>query len=299
MRPPLARASWRRSRLCASSRCALSAARLAVAPETPARWVSIVALAASTLASASARLARACSRLARCEASCASYILGSSCATNCPLCTTVLKSANKSEIVPETWLPTCTVVTACSVPVADTVLRMEPRSIFAVMYSSDVAPRFHRKYPPIPPTRMTPIAVIMICFLLSLSFMSFCFSLFIFLVISAFIYQQPPTKNQLISHRRKNSPSKSPTDLKTPRRLVWLRLSEIKEREIHFPFPVCDLTFVIDQCPRSDLGYGADVNITISDATPRQTPKGSGVLNPFLLRYIKIAPTIAPMVEPR
>src|SRR5262249_49080407 len=90
------------------------------------------------------------------------------------------KSTNNSEIVPETWLPTCTVVTAWSVPVADTVLRMEPRSIFAVMNSSDVARRPHRIYPPVPPTRTTPIAVKMSCFLLSLSF--------IFMVLSLYPY---------------------------------------------------------------------------------------------------------------
>src|SRR5262245_47013274 len=96
-----------------------------------------------------------------------------------------------------------------------------------------------------------------------------------------------------------SAPVKSPTDLKTPRRLVWLRLSEIKDREVHFPFSICDLTFVIDHCPKSDLEYGAEVNMTISDATPRHTPKGSGGLNPCLQRYIRIAPTMAPMIERR
>src|ERR1044071_9051642 len=42
-------------------------------------------------------------------------------------------------MVPEAWLPTCTVVTAWSVPVAVTVLRKEPRSILAVMYSAAFA----------------------------------------------------------------------------------------------------------------------------------------------------------------
>src|SRR5215813_1837739 len=203
MTPALAKPSWRRTRLCASSRCALSAARLALAPDTPARWVSTAASAASTFASESARLARACSRLARCEATCASYTLGSSWATNCPFFTTVLKSAYNSEIVPETWLPTCTVVTACSVPVAETVLRMAPRSAFVVMYSSDDARRPHRKYPPVPPTRATPIAVTMSCFLLNFSF------IFLF-------------------------PQKSTTGLKTPRRAIWLRFSEIKGRQSHY-----------------------------------------------------------------
>ena len=30
-------------------------------------------------------------------------------------------------MLPDTWLPTCTVVTACSVPVAPTVSTMSPR----------------------------------------------------------------------------------------------------------------------------------------------------------------------------
>src|SRR4029434_5521489 len=133
------------------------------------------------------------------------------------------------EIVPETWLPTCTVVTACRVPVADTVLRMEPRSIFAVMYSSEEARRPHRKYPPTPPTRTTPIAVIMSCFLLSLSFIFF---------LSHFIsfwrqYRYFPTasdKKPGNQSHAQNHHCKSPTDLKTPTRLSSLRACVTKER---------------------------------------------------------------------
>src|SRR5215208_7017624 len=42
-------------------------------------------------------------------------------------------------MVPDAWLPTCTVVTAWSVPVAVTVLRKEPRSTRAVRYSAALA----------------------------------------------------------------------------------------------------------------------------------------------------------------
>jgi len=44
-----------------------------------------------------------------------------------PFLTIELKSAPSHEILPETWLPTWTVVTACSVPVAPTVSMMSPR----------------------------------------------------------------------------------------------------------------------------------------------------------------------------
>jgi hypothetical protein len=36
-------------------------------------------------------------------------------------------------MTPETWLPTCTVVTAEAVPVAVTVMVMLPRSAFSVL----------------------------------------------------------------------------------------------------------------------------------------------------------------------
>src|SRR5215207_6948725 len=51
-------------------------------------------------------------------------------------------------MVPEAWLPTCTVVTAWSVPVAVTVLRREPRSTLAVMYSAAFAPSPQYQTPP-------------------------------------------------------------------------------------------------------------------------------------------------------
>ena len=47
---------------------------------------------------------------------------GSSRAITWPFFTIELKSAPSSWTMPDTWLPTCTVVTACSVPVAPTVI---------------------------------------------------------------------------------------------------------------------------------------------------------------------------------
>ena len=38
-----------------------------------------------------------------------------------------LKSAPSHSMLPDTWLPTCTVVTACTVPVAPTLSMMSPR----------------------------------------------------------------------------------------------------------------------------------------------------------------------------
>ena len=50
-----------------------------------------------------------------------------------PFLTIELKSAPSYEMLPDTWLPTCTVVTAWSVPVAPTVSTMSPRVIGAVL----------------------------------------------------------------------------------------------------------------------------------------------------------------------
>ena len=49
-------------------------------------------------------------------------------ASSCPFLTWSLKSTSSSETCPETCVPTLTVVTAFSVPVAETVDRMSPRS---------------------------------------------------------------------------------------------------------------------------------------------------------------------------
>jgi hypothetical protein len=51
-------------------------------------------------------------------------------------------------MVPEACEPTCTVVTACKVPVAVTVLRRLPRSTRAVMYSAALARSPQYQTPP-------------------------------------------------------------------------------------------------------------------------------------------------------
>jgi hypothetical protein len=58
---------------------------------------------------------------------------GSSRARTCPLRTSELKSALSSMMVPDTCVPTCTVVTACNVPVAPTVSTMSPRVTAAIV----------------------------------------------------------------------------------------------------------------------------------------------------------------------
>ena len=49
--------------------------------------------------------------------------------------------------MPDAWLPTWTVVTAWSVPVAETLLRMFPRPTRAVMKSSALARRSQSENP--------------------------------------------------------------------------------------------------------------------------------------------------------
>jgi hypothetical protein len=46
-------------------------------------------------------------------------LIGSISATNWPFFTLVLKSAYSALILPDTWLPTCTVTTALQFPVAE------------------------------------------------------------------------------------------------------------------------------------------------------------------------------------
>jgi hypothetical protein len=58
---------------------------------------------------------------------CCSNGVGSSSASSCPLLTWLLKSAWRRAMMPDTWLPTCTVVTAETVPVALTVMVTLPR----------------------------------------------------------------------------------------------------------------------------------------------------------------------------
>ena len=73
----------------------------------------------------------------------------------CPFLTMLLKSAPSHWMLPDTWLPTCTVVTACSVPVAPTVSTMSPRLSGAVLTCSSVSPRREYHAPaPAPTARM-------------------------------------------------------------------------------------------------------------------------------------------------
>jgi len=51
---------------------------------------------------------------------------------SCPFLTGELKSTYRRETIPETWLPTCTVVTGEIVPVAVTVSATAPRSTSSV-----------------------------------------------------------------------------------------------------------------------------------------------------------------------
>jgi hypothetical protein len=57
------------------------------------------------------------------------------------LWTIELKSADSDSTIPETCEPTWTVVTGCSVPVADTRLTMAPRETAAVVRAGGTSPR--------------------------------------------------------------------------------------------------------------------------------------------------------------
>ena len=74
---------------------------------------------------------------------------GSIRAITCPFLTWELKSAPSDWIVPETWLPTWTVTTAESVPVAETVVTRSPRSALAVLNPPAFA-RGQNQYVPAP-----------------------------------------------------------------------------------------------------------------------------------------------------
>ena len=52
-----------------------------------------------------------------------------------PFFTCELKSANSSTMRPDTWLPTCTVFSGDSVPLAVTVEVTRPRATTSVRYS--------------------------------------------------------------------------------------------------------------------------------------------------------------------
>ena len=82
-------------------------------------------MAFATLLWAARRLARACS-------SAAWNSCGSIFAMTWPFFTGELKSTLISRSRPETWLPTWTVTSADSVPVAVTLATMRPRSTFTV-----------------------------------------------------------------------------------------------------------------------------------------------------------------------
>ncbi len=92
-------------------------------------------------ARALARPAVCCRTLARASASCASTWLTCACifagsrrAITWSLATFELKSTSTSSTWPETCEPTSTVVTAPSVPEAETVARTSPRATFSVLY---------------------------------------------------------------------------------------------------------------------------------------------------------------------
>jgi hypothetical protein len=76
--------------------------------------------------------ARAVSTSARAWLTWASKIWGSMRAITWPCFTIELKSTNSSLIWPETWLPTCTVLTALRLPVAEIAAVIGPRSTGAV-----------------------------------------------------------------------------------------------------------------------------------------------------------------------
>ena len=84
--------------------------------------------ASSACARAFSRSPAAASRLARPCSACAANMRASSFAITCPRFTRWPKSAYSSAIRPDTWLPTCTVTSAVSVPVAVTRPVTSPRS---------------------------------------------------------------------------------------------------------------------------------------------------------------------------
>ena len=94
-------------------------------------WVrasSRATVSRATSASERARLARDCSTWLRNND-------GSRRAITSPSRTIELKSAYSASMMPETWLPTCTVVTASNAPVAPTVSTTSPRARVTVLTS--------------------------------------------------------------------------------------------------------------------------------------------------------------------
>src|SRR5262249_1748634 len=92
-----------------------------------ARTLCTLAMVFLTSARALSRLASACRTLAR-------KLAWSNCANCCPGTTVELKSAKSFSIVPDTCVPTCTMMTGLSVPVAETYAVMALRSTFARRY---------------------------------------------------------------------------------------------------------------------------------------------------------------------
>ena len=102
----------------ADSTCASACAASAAAFSAPASATSTATSAARRSAAAAARRASSCAVSSR--------------ATGWPATTRVLKSASSSRIWPESWLPTETVTSGLTVPVAETAAVMAPRSTAAV-----------------------------------------------------------------------------------------------------------------------------------------------------------------------
>ena len=113
------RPEWPGTRFCAAS----SFAR------------SNFSLVSVTVARERSTFARADTRFALAWSICVWTIDGSSFAMSWPCFTIELKSAPSSSTVPETWVPTCTVVTASRVPVAPTLSTTLPRVIEALVIS--------------------------------------------------------------------------------------------------------------------------------------------------------------------
>ncbi len=113
---------------CLRSRSRRASARFTSARETAARAAVTLAVAVSTWARDAST--SACDWRTRC-----SKFSGSMRAISCPCLTSALKSTSTSLSWPDTCEPTCTEVTGFSVPVADTLALIGPRTTAAVRYS--------------------------------------------------------------------------------------------------------------------------------------------------------------------
>ena len=104
-----------------------------------ARFAFVSASARTT--SKRCRSAWALARFARAESTWVWNCDGSRRASTWPFLTIELKSAPSDRMLPDTWLPTWTVVTASSVPVAAIWLTIDPRVTAAVTTSGAASPR--------------------------------------------------------------------------------------------------------------------------------------------------------------